>query len=108
MVKVVYHGEAPNGSVSQYGYDFEPGKSVEVKDENHLAKLSTNRFFEVAGKSDKDEVKEGQAQAEANEAESLREYLTAENVPFHHRTGLDKLRELAQQHQDAQEKAQEA
>ena len=58
MVKVVYHGEAPNGAVSQYGYDFEPGKAVEVKDENHLAKLSTNRFFEVAGKSDKDEVKE--------------------------------------------------
>ena len=108
MVKVVYHGEAPNGSVSQYGYDFEPGKAVEVKDENHLAKLSTNRFFEVDGKSDKDEVKEGQAQAEANEAEALREHLTAENVPFHHRAGLDTLRKLAQQHRDAQEKAQEA
>lgn len=107
MVKVVYHGEAPNGSVSQYGYDFEPGKAVEVKDENHLAKLSTNRFFEVAGKSDKDEVKEGQAQAEANEAETLRGYLDDEKVPYRANASLDTLRKLAQEHQDAQEKAQQ-
>lgn len=108
MVKVVYHGEAPNGSVSQYGYDFEPGKAVEVKDENHLAKLSANRFFEVAGKSDKDEVKEGQAQAEANEAETLRGYLDDEKVPYRANASLDTLRKLVQEHQDAQEKAQEA
>ena len=107
MAKVTYHGEAPNGSISQYGYDFEPGKAVEVKDENHLAKLSTNRFFEVAGKSDKDEVKEGQAQAEANEAETLREYLKRENVPVHHRTGLEGLRKAKADHEKAQQKALE-
>lgn len=109
MAQVTYHGEYPEGAdtIVQHGYEFSrDGKSVNVTEKDSLAKFASNRFFKTAD-SDKDEVEEGKAQAEANEAESLREYLKRENVPVHHRTGLEGLRKAKADHEKAQQKALE-
>ncbi|MDX3926742.1 MAG: hypothetical protein QHC90_13185 [Shinella sp.] len=52
------------GATSQFGYDFEEGKSVEVTDARHLAKFRGNPFFEVA------EAKE-QPKADDNELKAV-------------------------------------
>lgn len=44
MAKVTYL----DGATTQFGYVFEPGGSVEVSEEKHLAKFRGNRFFEVS------------------------------------------------------------
>lgn len=44
MAKVTYK----DGATSQYGYEFEAGKAVEVTDPKHLAKFAGNAFFDVA------------------------------------------------------------
>jgi hypothetical protein len=111
MAKVKYHGEFPEGkdAITQHGYEFSrDGSAVEVKEEGLLSKFASNRFFEVSGASDKEEVKQGQAEAENAEAETLKAWLTEHRVPFHHRAGLDKLRSLKADYEKAQEKAQEA
>ena len=58
MAHVKYNGEFPadRDSITQHGYVFEKGKSVEVTDADMLAKLTANRFFEV---TDDDEPKRG-------------------------------------------------
>lgn len=53
MTKVKYLG----GATSQFGYDFEDGKSVDVTDDKALAKFKGNRFFEVAGDKAEDTEK---------------------------------------------------
>jgi hypothetical protein len=47
-MKFVYVGEAPNGSIQQYGYTFTPGQMVEVDDPAVAAKLARNHFFKQA------------------------------------------------------------
>ena len=44
-----YIGEAPNGSIEQYGVRFIPGQASEVTDELAVKKLLGNRFFEALG-----------------------------------------------------------
>lgn len=102
MTGVTYHGEFPLGQenadgdpyVNVFGYEFTKGKSVSVKEAEVAAKLSTNRFFKVAGKSDKDDVEQGEDEAEQAEADTLRAFLAEHGVPVHHKAGLNKLREL--------------
>lgn len=108
MATVKYHGEYPEGAdeIVQHGVTFEKGKSVSVTDKDVVAKLAANRFFEVSGESDKDEVKAGQDEAEKAETETLREWLTAHQVPFHHKLGRDKLQGLKDDYLKAQDKAQ--
>lgn len=113
MTAVTYHGEYPadqvddQGSpyIEQYDYTFYPGKSVDVKDEVHLAKLSANRFFKVAGKSDKDAVEQGQDEADKAETEALRAWLAERGVNAHHKLGRDKLEGLKADYLKTQEKA---
>lgn len=109
MAKVTYHGEFPadKDEIEQHGYVFERGKSVDVKEKELLAKFAGNRFFKTEG-SDKDVVEQGQAEAEQAEIEALQAYLTEERVPFHHKLGLSKLRDLKEAHEDAKLKAQDA
>ncbi len=108
MAQVKYHGEFPEGaeSISQYGYEFEGNKAVNVTDEAHLAKFASNRFFEVSGESDKEQVDQGKADAEKAEEETLRAWLAEHQVPVHHRAGLKALREAKDGWLKAQEKAQ--
>lgn len=109
MAAVSYHGEFPEGAdtITQHGYEFgRDGKSVNVTEKDLLAKFAANRFFKTEG-SEKDAVKEGQEEAEQAETETLRAYLREENVPFHHKLGVDKLRELKAQHEKAKAKALE-
>lgn len=47
-MKFVYTGEAPNGSIQQYGYTFVPNQPVDVTDDFAIRKLSVNQFFKVA------------------------------------------------------------
>ncbi len=110
MASVKYHGEFPEGkdSIEMYGYVFEGDKAVNVTDEDHLAKFSGNRFFEVSGKSDKEQTALGKEDAEKAELQSLQEWLTAKSVPFHHREGVDKLRAKKAEWLKADAKAQEA
>jgi hypothetical protein len=49
-----YVGEAPDGSIEQYGYRFTPGQETDVSDEGAIRKLSGNRFFVAAGESVED------------------------------------------------------
>lgn len=109
MSGVTYIGEYPadSDSIEQYGYTFERGKSVNVTDKAHLAKLSANRFFKTAD-SDKDQVEAAADEAEQAEIQTLRAYLAEENVPAHHKLGLSKLRDLKEQHEKAKAEAQEA
>lgn len=102
MTAVTYHGEFPLGQenadgdpyIEAFGYEFTKGKSVTVKEQEVAAKLSTNRFFKVAGKSEKDDVEQGEDEAEKAEADTLRAFLTEHGVPVHHKVGLNKLRDL--------------
>lgn len=108
MAQVKYHGEFPEGAeqITQYGYTFEKGKAVNVTDVAHIAKLSTNRFFEVSGESDKELVEQGKTDAEKAEEETLRAWLADNKVPVHHRAGLKALREAKDGYLKAQEQAQ--
>lgn len=112
-MKVTYNGEYPLEQVNEggdpfivhHGYTFVRGKSVDVKEEALQAKFAQNRFFETA-KSDKDEVAAAKDEAEEAEAQALRDYLKAENVPFHHKLGLKSLRDLKDEHDKAKAEAQ--
>lgn len=116
MTAVTYHGEYPDGQVDQdgkpyvdaFGERFYDGKSVDLKDENLLRKAAGNRFFKVAGKSDKDEVAKGEDEARQAEEETLRAWLADHQVPAHHKLGLEKLRGLKADYEKAQKAAQEA
>jgi len=109
MAGVTYHGEFPEGAdaIEQHGYEFSrDGKAVNVTEKDLLAKFAGNRFFKTAD-SEKEDVEQGQDEAEKAEVETLREYLKRENVPVHHRTGLDGLRKAKADHEKAQQKASE-
>lgn len=107
MATVKYHGEYPEaGSISQYGYSFEPNKGVSVTDEYHLQKFAGNRFFEVSGKSDKDQVEQGQEDAEQAESETLKAYLDEHHVPYRANASLKALRELKADREKALQEAQ--
>ena len=107
MATVKYHGEYPEaGSISQYGYDFEPNKGVNVTDEAHIAKFADNRFFEVSGKSDKEDVQQGQDEAELAEAETLRGYLDENKVPYRANASLKSLRDLKADYDKSKAEAQ--
>jgi hypothetical protein len=105
---VTYIGEFPADadSIEQYGYTFERGKSVNVTDKQHLAKLSANRFFKTVD-SDKSEIQAAEEEAEQAEIQTLQGYLRSEGVPFHHRQGLSSLRDLKDKHEAAKAKALE-
>lgn len=108
MAQVTYHGEFPEGAdtITQHGYEFgREGKAVNVTEKDLLAKFATNRFFKTSD-SDKEAVEAGQDEAEKAEAQSLREWLTDHQVPFHHKLGRDKLQGLKDDYLKAQEKAQ--
>lgn len=107
-MKVKYIGEMPEGqdAISQYGYEFEKNKAVDVPDDHEFAnKFRNNRFF-VTEDDEKEDVDAAKAEAEANEAESLRTWLTEHQVPFHHREGVDKLRTKRAAYEKAQAEAQ--
>ena len=108
MSSVTYHGEYPpeQDFIEQYGYVFERGKSVNVSKE-HAEKLATNRFFKVAGKSDKEDVEQGQDEAENAESDTLKVYLTDQGVPFRKNANLSALRDLKEDHEKALAAAQE-
>ena len=114
-MKVTYNGEYPLDQLNEdgdpyivhHGYTFVRGKSVDVKEEDLQRKFAQNRFFETA-KSDKNEVAAAKDEAEDAEAQALRDYLKAENVPAHHKLGLEGLRKLKAQHEEAKRKAEEA
>lgn len=110
MAQVKYHGEIPEGkeSITQHGFEFEAGKAVNVTDKALIEKFAGNRFFEVTGESDKEQVAQGKEDAEKAETETLQAWLNEHHVPFHHRLGADKLRALKADYLKAQEKAQEA
>jgi hypothetical protein len=110
MASVKYHGEFPEGQeeIVQHGYTFERGgKAVDVKDKDLLSRFATNRFFEVSGESDKDDVKAGQAEAEEAETETLRAWLDEHNVPFRANASLKSLREAREDYEKRQAAAQE-
>lgn len=106
MATVKYNGEFPEGqdSIEHLGETFERGKSTTVTDKETLAKLAANRFFEVSGESDKEAVKQGQAEAEAAESATVYAWLKDRQVPAHHRESLSNLNAK----KDAYLKAQEA
>lgn len=114
MSSVTYHGEYPDGQVDDegkpfivhQGYTFKPGESVKVTDKYDIVALSKNRFFKTPD-SDKDEVERAKDEAEEAETATLKAYLTAENVPYHHKTGLAKLRDLKADHDLAKAQAAE-
>lgn len=108
MAQVKYFGEFPEGkdTITQHGYEFEAAKAVNVTDKALIEKFAGNRFFEVSGESDKEQVKQGQDEAEKAETETLQAWLKEHQVPFHHKTGADKLRALKADYLKAQEKAQ--
>lgn len=110
MASVKYHGEFPEGkdTIVQHGYEFEAGKAVDVKEKELVARFASNRFFEVSGASDKEQVKQGQDDAEKAEVQTLQGWLQEHNVPFHHREGVDKLRAKKADWLKAEQKAQEA
>lgn len=115
MTAVTYHGEYPADQVDgegkayieAFGERFYEGKSVDLKDEKLVAKATGNRFFKVAGKSDKDAVAQGVDEAEKAEAETLRAWLSENGYAPHHKLGVEKLRALKADHLKAQEKASE-
>jgi hypothetical protein len=111
MTAVTYHGEWPDQVdgegkpfIEQHGYTFHPGKSVDVKEKELVAKFAANRFFKTEG-SDKAAVAQGQDEAEkAHEAE-LRQYLSDNGIQAHHRLGVDKLEALKADFEKTQQKA---
>lgn len=107
MANVKYHGEYPEaGEITQYGYTFEPSKGVDVKDEYHLQKFAGNRFFEVSGKSDKEQVEQGQEDAEEAEAETLKGFLDEHHVPYRANASLKSLREAKADYDNSVKEAQ--
>lgn len=109
MAAVSYHGEFPEGqdTIVQHGYEFgRDGKSVNVTEKALLAKFAANRFFKTAD-SEKDQVDAAKEEAEQAETETLKAWLNERNVPFHHRTGLEKLRDLKADYEKAEAKASE-
>ena len=109
MAAVSYHGEFPEGAdtITQHGYEFgRDGKSVNVTEKEFLAKFAANRFFKTAD-SEKEQVEAAQDEAEQAEVQTLRAYLTEQNVPHHHRLGVEKLRDLKAAHEKAKAKALE-
>lgn len=116
MTAVTYIGQFPDGQVDgddkpfieQHGYLFHPGQSTKVDDERVVEKLAANRFFKVAGKSDKEEAERAADEAEKAEADDLRAWLAEHGFNPHHKTGLDKLRQMKADHLVAQAKAEEA
>lgn len=107
MAQVKYHGEYPAeaDSITQYGYEFSGGKAVNITDKAVLAKLAGNRFFEVSGESDKDDVKAGQEEAEEAEAETLRAWLDENKVPVRANASLKSLRDAKAEQEKRQEEA---
>lgn len=103
MATVKYHGEFPDGQdqIVHMGETFERGKSVTISDKDVLAKLAANRFFEVSGESDKEQVEQGRTEAEDAEAATLRAYLDDHNVPYRANASLANLR-TARESYDAQ------
>ncbi len=116
MTAVTYHGEYPLEQVDgegkpyieQEGYIFHQGKSVDVKGDDKLERLARNRFFKVAGKSDKEEVAKGEDEGHKAEVEALQAWLTDHQVPFHHKAGLAKLQGLKADYQKAEADAAKA
>lgn len=107
MSGVTYHGEYPEGQdyIDHRGYRFERGKPTSITDKAELRKFAGNRFFKTP-ESDKDEVEQGKDEAEAAEVQSLQTWLNEHEVPFHHRTGLSKLRELKEDYEKRVTEAQ--
>lgn len=107
MSAVTYHGEYPDGQdyIDHQGYRFERGKSTSVTDKTDLAKLAANRFFKTP-QSDKEEVEQGQDEAEVAEAQTLQTWLREHEVPFHHKLGLSKLRDLKEDYEKRVAEAQ--
>lgn len=69
MTKVTYNATDGGDTITEaFGYVFEAGESVDVKDEAHLAKLRANPEFAVAGNKGEDD---GYAKARAREDEKL-------------------------------------
>ena len=114
MSTVTYIGECPEGQVDsegkpfivQQGYTFRPGESVKVTDKGDLLELTKNRFFK-APDSDKEEIENAQAEADAAEEQTLRGWLEEHQVPVHHRAGLKALRDAKQNYLLAQAAASE-
>lgn len=109
MAQVKYFGEYPEGadSITQHGVEFERGKSVNVTDKAVLERLSNNRFFEVSGESDKEQVTQGKEEAEQAEADTLRAYLDDKSVPYRANANLASLRKAREDYDAAVAKAQE-
>lgn len=99
MTAVTYHGEYPDGQaddeglpfIVHEGLTFQPGKSVKVDDKSVLTRLATNRFFKLPD-SDKEEIERGMREAEDAEIKTLKAWLDEHRVPYHPKSGLDKLR----------------
>lgn len=110
MAQVKYNGEFPEGqdSITQHGVEFERGKSVNVTDKAVLERLSNNRFFEVSGESDKEQIAQGKDEAEQAEAGTLRAYLDGKNVPYRANANLASLRKAREDYDAQVLKAQEA
>ena len=110
MASVKYHGEFPEDrdSIVQHGVTFERNKSVNVTDKDVLARLSTNRFFEVSGESDKDQVEQGKDEAEKAEADAIRARLEQDGIRPHHLLKLPALRKLRDEQEALKDKAAEA
>lgn len=106
MTAVTYHGEYPEGQVNDEnepfilheGYEWTPGTSVTVTDDEVLKRLATNRFFKLP-KADKDEIERGLREAEEAEVQTLKTWLTDHKVPFHGGSGLVKLQGLKADYQ---------
>jgi len=114
MSVVTYFGEFPEGQVDeegkpfivQQGYTFHPGEGVKVTDKHDLLELTKNRFFK-APDSDKEEIEQAKAEAEAAEEQTLRGWLQEHQVPVHHRAGLKALRDAKNEYLLAQAAAAE-
>lgn len=109
MAGVTYHGEFPEGqdTIVQHGYEFSrDGKSVNVTDKELVAKFAANRFFKTDG-SEKEDVQQGQEEAEQAEAETLKAWLGDHQVPYRANASLANLRKAREDYEAAQEKAAE-
>lgn len=109
MAQVTYHGEYPEGqdTIVQHGYEFSrDGKSVNVTEKDLLAKFAANRFFKTAD-SEKEDVEQGQEEAEQAEAETLKAWLGENKVPYRANASLANLRKAREDYEAAQKKALE-
>lgn len=110
MAQVKYHGEFPadQDTITHLGIEFGRDKAVSVTDKDTLAKLAANRFFEVSGESDKDDVKAGQAEAEAAEVETLKAWLDEQRIPYRANASLKNLRDAKAEREKEQAEAEQA